>query len=275
MRNLGFCAFYRSGAPQTLYVGQGIAINSVFCKYLSVILHPMIDIKEISDYLDAVEQSNKTDMNRLNAFIGQISDLIRAHNENGKIYGAYKGRLLKLKKRLTNQNREVVKTYDSYPAIDKKSQWVAIQDGFLKIGHKPGGKNRSFEQLLNEGTTTVFTILSEREGARNIQRSCKDLGIDWIWLPLPNGDVPNETMRNEIINKLNIVKSKLQNKEKIYLHCSAGLHRTGMITNCILRFLGYDEESAYEIIKQLRPITAKEVGKKRLDFGNQFYHAVI
>ena len=118
-------------------------------------------------------------------------------------------------------------------------------------------------------------ILSEREGALKIQRNCNILGMDWIWLPLANGNIPNEKMNIEISEKLRTIKTKLQNQEKIYVHCSAGLHRTGMITNCILRYIGLDQISSYEILKQLRPITAKEVGKKRLDFGEQFYNVII
>lgn len=99
--------------------------------------------------------------------------------------------------------------------------------------------------------------------------------MDWIWLNLPNGDVPKEAMIAEIMLKLKMIQAKLDNQEKIYLHCSAGLHRTGMITNCLLRFLGYDETNSFEIINRLRPMTAKEVGKIRLDFGSRFYNATI
>jgi len=232
----------------------------------------MINLKEITDYIDEVGITNKIDIIRLNNFIKQISDLINENSENGKIYGAYKGQLLNIRKTIEHKPRIVNNTHDNYRDFDKNSQWVAIQNGFLKIGHKPGGKKRSFKQLLKEGTTTVFTILSEKEGALNIQRNCINLGINWIWLPLPNGDVPNETRIPEIMEKLEMVKIKLENQEKIYVHCSAGLHRTGMITNCLLRYLGFDETNSYKILQQLRPITANEVGKKRLEFGDLFYN---
>ncbi len=232
----------------------------------------MINLNKITEYIDEIEKSNQIEINRLDTFIKQISELINENKENGKIYGIYKGQLLKIKKRLETKDKVINKIQDKYSEIDKKSQWVAIQNGYLKIGHKPGGKKRSFEQLINEGTTTVFTILSEREGALKIQRNCNFLGMDWIWLPLANGNIPNENLNIEIIEKLRIIKNKLQNQEKIYVHCSAGLHRTGMITNCILRFIGFDQTNSYEILKQLRPITAKEVGKKRLELGEQFYN---
>lgn len=235
----------------------------------------MITLKEITDYINGIEKLNELDISKLNLLIQQIDYLIKENKENGKIYGSFRGQLLNIRKSLKDKDRFITKKQERYDSIHKQSQWGAIGGGFLKIGHKPGGKKRSFKQLFDEGTTTIFTILSEREGALQIQKNCEKSGIKWLWLPLPNGDIPNEIMISEIIDKLKIVKTLLENQEKIYLHCSAGLHRTGMITNCLLRFLGYDETKSYEVINQLRPITAKEVGKKRLDFGKQFYGSTI
>ncbi|WP_250631279.1 protein-tyrosine phosphatase family protein [Rhodoflexus caldus] len=235
----------------------------------------MIILKNITDYINRVEKLNEIDINELNLFIQQVDDLIKENKENGKIYGSFRGQLLRIKKSLQDKNSLIIKKQERYSSPNKQSQWVAISKGFLKIGHKPGGKKLSFKQLFHEGTTTIFTILSEREGALQIQKNCEELGIKWLWLPLPNGDIPNEILIPEIIYKFKIVKALLENQEKIYLHCSAGLHRTGMITNGLLRFLGYDETESYQIINQLRPITAKEVGKIRLDFGKQFYDLTI
>ena len=46
---------------------------------------------------------------------------------------------------------------------------------------------------------------------------------------------------------------------KIYIHCSAGLHRTGMITHALLRYLGWSRHDAVEKLRELRALTAKEV----------------
>lgn len=235
----------------------------------------MINLNEITDYINEVEKLSELDISKLNLLIQKIDYLIKEDKENGKLYGSFRGQLLKIKKKIDYKKRINTNKQNRYNELDKISNWVPLQSGYLKIGHKPGGKKRSFDQLFKEGVTTVFTILSEREGALNIQEKCKNIGVDWIWLSLPNGDIPKNTMIPEILLKLKMIKTKLDNQEKIYLHCSAGLHRTGMITNCILRFLGYDEAKSYEIINQLRPITAKEVGKKRLDFGKQFYNVTI
>src|SRR5688500_109747 len=42
--------------------------------------------------------------------------------------------------------------------------WVAVGNGSLGIGHKPGGKI-SFEGLKHENTAAVVTLLNENEGA--------------------------------------------------------------------------------------------------------------
>jgi len=159
--------------------------------------------------------------------------------------------------------------------VDKKSYWVAVGNGFLKIGHKPGGKKRSFQSLYDEKTSTVLTILSEREGAISIGENVKSFGMEWLWLPLRDGNIPSRSIIPQIISVFEIMVEKLNSNQKIYIHCSAGLHRTGMITNALLLFWGHDKQTAFEIIQKLRPITAVEVSEHRLAWGNQFQKGKI
>ncbi|HLF46705.1 MAG TPA: dual specificity protein phosphatase family protein [Chitinophagaceae bacterium] len=149
--------------------------------------------------------------------------------------------------------------------VDKKSYWVKIGNGFLKIGHKPFGKKLSAHSLMNDKTDSVLTILSEKEGAILIGEKCKSMNIDWLWLPLPDGNIPPDSFKKDIIAIYEKVREKLYKGEKIYVHCSAGIHRTGMITHAFLMFLGYDSQKSFGILSELRPITAKSVLKKLLD----------
>lgn len=52
------------------------------------------------------------------------------------------------------------------------------------------------------------------------------------------------------------------------MHCSAGIHRTGMITLALLRFLKYSEQEADSIVNDLRPHTADGVGSHRREWAN-------
>jgi len=161
-----------------------------------------------------------------------------------------------------------------YSAIEKFSQWQEIHGGFLKIGHKPGGKNLSFHSLRDEGTTAILTLLSAREGASAVRDSCRNLQMDWLWLPLADGKIPPKKLNPEILSVFEILKSKLENRERIFIHCSAGLHRTGMITHALLLFLGFDEPTALDLLRKLRPITADEVREHRLQWGVEFVGAL-
>ncbi len=154
--------------------------------------------------------------------------------------------------------------------VDKKSQWVKIGNGFLKIGHKPFGKKFSAQSLVNYNIDTVLTILSEKEGALIIEEKCKNAGIDWLWLALPDGNIPANKFKNDIIDIYEKMKEKLFNGQKIYIHCSAGIHRTGMITHGLLIYLGYDSKNSLEILSELRPLTASSVGEQRIAWGRQF-----
>ena len=54
------------------------------------------------------------------------------------------------------------------------------------------------------------------------------------------------------------------------MHCSAGLHRTGYVGYILLRLMGLDESAAFEALKELRPITAEEVGADRIALAEAF-----
>lgn len=148
-------------------------------------------------------------------------------------------------------------------------QWVQVGKGFLAIGHKPGGKI-SFDGLKKEGTSTVLTLLNENEGALAIGKQLSAVNIEWIWFPF-SASKPHDGEAIAQIYRLYAQLSNLINKgAKIYIHCSAGIHRTGMITYGFLRFLGNGKEEAFGILQSLREVTAAQVGEDRLLWADQF-----
>jgi protein-tyrosine phosphatase len=57
---------------------------------------------------------------------------------------------------------------------------------------------------------------------------------------------------------------------KAYLHCAAGLHRTGMAAFALFRRAGDDAESAKAKLRVARPVTARDVGEGRLSWVDEF-----
>jgi protein-tyrosine phosphatase len=146
--------------------------------------------------------------------------------------------------------------------------WVPVSAGFLALTHRPGKK--AFGELRTQGCTVLVTLLSEREGARGIQHGAENAGLRWLWLPLENASVPSEELTPRLRAGLRQIAALLQSGEHVAIHCSAGIHRTGMIAYALLRSMGQTSEQAKETLAALRTETAAGVGEHRLAWGDQF-----
>lgn len=146
--------------------------------------------------------------------------------------------------------------------------WVNVGNGKLAIGHRP--KLKALPRLREAGCTHLFTLLGEREGAMTIGVAAQNVHIEWLWLPLENGDPPPEVREPEVRTMLERLALLLEYKSSIVVHCSAGIHRTGMITYALLRQLGLSREQAMQKLSELRSVTAEGVGEARLRWGDRF-----
>lgn len=138
--------------------------------------------------------------------------------------------------------------------------WRAVAGGHLAIGHRPGRRRR--EVLAEDGCTLVVSLLSHKE-------SSASEGPRRLRLPLASADPPGEERIPEIRACFERMHAALQGGGRLYVHCSAGLHRTGMITYAFLRTLGHSPPDALALLAELRPLTADEVGAHRLQWGEQ------
>jgi hypothetical protein len=238
-----------------------------------------MSIVTVQDFNNKYEQLNKDfqtnqeiDFNLINQLIAEIKLIMNNQPIDGKQLGPVLGKLFCLKKEAIIWKAKIENSKKNeipLPKANKESFWVKVGNGKLKIGHKPGRKI-AFPFLKEEGTKLVITILSEKEGALQIREEVLKLDIDWLWIPLADGKLPNKLMNSNILEVFLEAAERLKEGQGIYIHCAAGLHRTGMITNAFLRFLGYDAQASLSIIRQLRELTAVEVRAHRLAWGEQF-----
>lgn len=145
-------------------------------------------------------------------------------------------------------------------------QLVDVGGGRLGLTHRP--KLVDFAKLRAAGVTHLVTLLSEREGAPQLGAAAQAAGLAWVWIPLPNGDPPQLERTAELVPKLDEVVAILRGGGCAVVHCSAGIHRTGMIGNALLRRLGLALDEARAKLAELRDITAKDVGADRLAWGD-------
>lgn len=146
--------------------------------------------------------------------------------------------------------------------------WVHILGGQIAIGHRPGAKLMA--DIRIQGGSHIFTLLSEREGAYEIEKQANQAGLNWFWFSMSSASTPDEGRIPELESLFDEISVALKKHASIYIHCSAGIHRTGMITYGFLRYIGLSAEDAKECLKKLRETTSDNVGDERLLWGERF-----
>lgn len=146
--------------------------------------------------------------------------------------------------------------------------FVRILSGALAIGHRP--PLRALPRMRLAGVTHVVTVLSDRERPQPIAEAARAAGLEWIWVEL--GSTKNLPVRAkpDIAEALRSLVSVLEGGGRIYLHCSAGIHRTGMIAAALLFHLGRGEAEVSETLTLLRPVTADGLGQDRFDWARAY-----
>jgi predicted protein tyrosine phosphatase len=146
-------------------------------------------------------------------------------------------------------------------------RWVNVRAGRLALTHRP--KLRGMPSLRAEGCTRLATLLSAREGATRIGELAREAGLAWTWLPLENARPPTgDVAWRQVAQGLSALAESLDAGEAIALHCSAGIHRTGMIAYALLRTLGDTPAQALDRIERMRPITRAGMTRERQGFGD-------
>jgi protein-tyrosine phosphatase len=155
-------------------------------------------------------------------------------------------------------------------ALDLNLQTLA--GGYIAIGHKPGGK-LPFAGLCKSGINVVVTLLQENEGAASIGQQVSKAGMQWLWLPF-SASMTHDPDLSALKNFLLQVQELLAAGDKLYIHCSAGIHRTGMIAYSIMRYVGQNAEEAKRNLQQLRLVTAQQVGDDRLAWADKMINEI-
>lgn len=182
--------------------------------------------------------------------IETVSDILANSIDLKATYGPLLGKLKALQKRLL--------------ALELKD-WMAIENGHIAIGHRPSAK--LITDLKLQGTTHILTLLSEKEGANETEKLTKKENLQWLWFSMHSANAPDPARMEELKKLFNTMHKALQHKAKIYIHCSAGIHRTGMISYTFLRYIQLSQEEAEDKLMNLRKETADGVGAHRKSWG--------
>jgi protein-tyrosine phosphatase len=147
---------------------------------------------------------------------------------------------------------------------------VAVDGGKLALTHRP--KKSDIPGFRELGVTHLITLLNENEGAQDLGALAAKAQLTWIWCPLKGADI---TAPPEAVSAaLDTGRAALHGGGAVAIHCSAGIHRTGMFGYALLRHVGLNREAAFAKLRELRAVTADGVGMERLEWGDRIAEAL-
>ena len=144
--------------------------------------------------------------------------------------------------------------------------WVTVGAGRLTLWHRPG--RHSFPAIAAAGCTHLVTLLSEREGGAAIGLAAAAVGLGWIWLPMPSSAEPVGDARAVLEAGLGELSRLLDAGAAMLIHCSAGIHRTGMVAYALLRSRGLSRDDALCALGAARRHTREGVQDRHLRWGD-------
>lgn len=140
----------------------------------------------------------------------------------------------------------------------KQLQFVEVAGGRVSLGGRPGlGK---VQHLASAGIDVVVTLLREKEGnVAELGEAIRQHGMEWLWFPLSASALPTDADFLQATNDLfEHLYERLQAGKTLYIHCAAGIHRTGSFTNAFLQYRGYSALESRQLVKAMREVTARE-----------------
>ncbi len=112
----------------------------------------------------------------------------------------------------------------------------------------------------------VLSLLNIDENPSEIKILCEYNNIRWDWIEISGANYLNKKDNFKIIKKIKEIIKILNTEEiNLFVHCAAGIHRTGTIIYAILRIFSYTKDEALETIKAIRKDTADKVGMFRIN----------
>ncbi|NQY96677.1 MAG: hypothetical protein HRT82_05910 [Henriciella sp.] len=142
----------------------------------------------------------------------------------------------------------------------------------LILGPRPGKKSK--DSIAAQGVTDLVTLLSPREQPDSVSKIARTIGAHWHHFPIDGGHM--DTLAGVDLSQLFLLYDEIVRSREdavIYLHCSAGIHRTGFVIYALLRYRGLTPEAATAEVAKLRPVTSEQVGEDRLALAEEMFQA--
>ena len=138
-----------------------------------------------------------------------------------------------------------------------------FNSGSIALSERP--KLKELKHLVAIQCDKVVTILAAKgDQALTIGNRVRNHDIDWEWVKVQHAVKMSDVEKTAFMASVKRILVAIQNHQQVLIHCSAGLHRTGMFAYCLLIKGGMSHEEAMETIKEIRFETYEALDEKYL-----------
>jgi ADP-ribosyl-[dinitrogen reductase] hydrolase len=129
----------------------------------------------------------------------------------------------------------------------------------VAVEPRRGSLNADLKRIATWQPHLVLTLMEEDElayvgaPASLLKKEFTALGIDWLHLPIPNLQPPDHRFEVAWVDLWPHLDTALGQGERLFLHCYAGLGRTGTVASLILMKYGLSAREAMQAVRAVRP----------------------
>jgi ADP-ribosylglycohydrolase len=111
--------------------------------------------------------------------------------------------------------------------------------------------------IAHWGADHLVTLIESREfdhlGVGGLGEAAEMAGLDWSWLPIPDGGVPDDGFERRWRYVGLRLRQIIRRGGRVVVHCRGGLGRAGLVSARLLVELGWEPEAALQTVRRTRP----------------------
>ena len=152
-----------------------------------------------------------------------------------------------------------MRVFESHKNPLNQSHWVQVGPLHATASGMPG--QRRLATWPEAGVTDVVTLQPVGQMPVWMPSVCAAWGMQWHHVPLSGKRLSHPDDHATLLRwwRWCRVHTSLEVPRHVVVHCSAGLHRTGMALYVLCRAQGMDQEQSVEAVGRMRGLTGHEL----------------